>query len=372
MTIEDILLGDETLFREVEVFNPDYIPPRLLHRENQMDALAMCIRPALRGGKPKNAVVLGAPATGKTTAIRKIFQIVEQSSDKIYCVYVNCQISSTRFNIFSDIYQHILGHRPPETGVPFSRIYGEIMKKLVKEDKSLIVALDDVNHLFYNKNANQIIYDILRAHEVFKGARTGIFAIISDIDFRFMLDKNVSSIFIPKDIIFDPYSENQMIDILLERVQQGFYPDVISKEVIEQIGHWSYSTGDIRLGIDLLSNCGDLAEAEASKTIEIKHFQEAIKNTTGSLKGTIESLSDQESILLKLIIHSKDEELLAGILYDVYKKNQGLSYASFDRTLKKLELLRIIDTKFTGKGIRGNSRIIIPRFTKEEIQKFLK
>ena len=103
-----------------------------------MEALAMCLRPALRGGKPKNAVVLGAPATGKTTALRKIFQIVEETSDKLYCVYVNCQISTTRFNIFSDIYELLMGHRPPETGIPFSRIYGEIMKKLVQEEKALM------------------------------------------------------------------------------------------------------------------------------------------------------------------------------------------------------------------------------------------
>jgi cell division control protein 6 len=371
MTIEDILLGEETLFREGEAFNPDYIPQRLLHRENQMDALAMCLRPAVRGGKPKNAVVLGAPATGKTTAIRKIFQIVEDTSDKIYCVYVNCQISSTRFNIFSDIYEHLFGHRPPETGVPFSRIYGKIMKKLVKEKKSLIVALDDVNHLFYSKNANQVIYDILRAHEVFKGARTGIFAIISDIEFRFILDKNVSSIFIPKDIIFDPYSEEEMKDILRERVKVGFYPDVMSEDLLDEISAWAYSTGDMRLGIDLLSTCGDMAEADASKTIQMKHFHDAIKNTTGSLKGTLDSLSQQEVNLLVSIINSEEEDLTAGTLYNLFKEQEDVSYASFDRSLKKLELIRIVDTKFTGKGVRGNSRLIILRFSKEQIEKFL-
>jgi cell division control protein 6 len=102
----------------------------------------------------------------------------------------------------------------------------------------------------------------------------------------------------------------------------------------------------------------------------MKHFNEAIKNATGSLKGTLESLSPQETILLDLIV-SQEDELNAGTLYDLYKEKEGVSYASFDRILKKLELLRILDTKFTGKGVRGNSRIIIPRFSREEIKKFL-
>jgi cell division control protein 6 len=372
MTIKDILMGEETLFRDVGAFNPDYIPDRLLHRDSQMEAMAMCLRPALRGGKPKNAVILGAPATGKTTALRKIFQMVEETSDKLYCVYVNCQISTTRFNIFSDIYEHIMGHRPPETGIPFSRVYGEIMKKLIQEEKALIVALDDVNHLFYSKNANQVFYDILRAYEVFKGARTGLFAIISDIEFRFMLDKNVSSIFIPKEVVFNPYTSEQMQDILRERVKVGFYPDVVSEEVLERISDLAYSTGDMRLGIDILSTSGDLAEADASKTIQIKHVEGAVKSTSvSSLESTLEALSPAESILLSLITSSPEEENTAGSLYQSLKKEEKISYASFDRALKKLELLRIVDTRFTGKGVKGNSRLVILRFAPEEIERYL-
>ena len=155
--------------RNINAFNPDYVPENYLHRESQMEALAICLRPALRGGHPINTVVLGSPATGKTTAINKIFGMVEGTSNRVVCVYVNCQLHTTRFNIFSQIFNKIFGHMPPETGVPFSRIYGSIMKHLQSEEKSMVVALDDVSYLFHSKNANKIFYDILRAHEEFKG-----------------------------------------------------------------------------------------------------------------------------------------------------------------------------------------------------------
>lgn len=372
MGIDDILLYDETIFKNINAFNPDYVPENFLHREAQMEALAICLRPAIRGGIPINTVVLGSPATGKTTAINKIFEMVEGHSDKVVCVYVNCQLHTTRFNIFSQIYSKIFGHLPPETGVPFSRIYGSIMKHLQKEGKSLVVALDDVSYLFQSKNANKIFYDILRAHEEFKGVRTGIFAILSDIEFRFMLDKNVNSVFIPQEIIFEPYSTLEMFDILKDRTRAGFYPDVISDDLLEQIAEHASSVGDLRMGIDLLRVCGNFAEADASKTIEKKHLIEALKNTSSSnLKSTLKTLSEEDKILLRIITESDNDDLIAGDLYKTFSEKVQTSYASFDRALNKLEFLRIIDTKFTGKGVKGNSRIIIPRFDANEILKCL-
>ena len=369
MDIDDILLYDETLFKNIDAFNPDYLPENFMHRKSQMEALALSIRPALRNGRPVNAVVLGSCATGKTTAIKKIFEMVERASDKVVCVYINCQIHTTRFGIFSQIYQKIFGHTPPETGVPFSRIYQNIMQNLSNEKKSLIVALDDINYLFYSKNANKIFYDILRAHEAFEGIKTGVFAILSDIEFRFILDKNVNSIFIPQEITFNPYNKEEMRDILKERAKIGFYSEVISDKLIDEIAEYTSSSGDLRVGIDLLRISGNLAEANASKTIEKKHIDEALKSTGSiNLTYTLKSLAEDEIAILD-IIRLSERDLTAGELYKEFSKKTRSSYASFNRILNKLEFLRLIDTRFTGKGVKGNSRVIILRFESEEIKK---
>lgn len=370
MGIDDILMGDETLFKNRGVFNPDYVPDKFLHRENQMDALALCLRPALRGGKPINTVVVGSCATGKTTAVKKIFQKVEDYSDRILCVYVNCQLHSTPYNIFSQIYKRIFGYLPPETGKPLSIIYENIMKHLHETDRALVVALDDVNYLFEKKNANKIFYDILRAHEEFGGVRTGLFAVISDIEFRFILDKNVNSVFIPQEIIFSPYSPSEIKDILKERVKNGFYPEVISDKIVDEITEYTASIGDLRVGIDLMGLVGNMAEADASKVIEEKHLEAVMQNTISiSLKSTLNSLSDHESTLLKVILQSDPGDRVAGSLYKLFNQQKSLSYASFDRLLNKLEFLRLIDIKFTGKGMKGNSRHIILRYDPLEMEK---
>lgn len=370
MGIDDILLHDETIFRDITVFDQDYVPENFRYRESQMEALAICIRPALKMGRPVNAVVLGSCATGKTTSVKKVFEMVEKTSDRVLCAYINCQLHTTRFNIFSQIYNKIFDHLPPETGVPFSRIYQQIMQHLSQTNKALIVALDDVNYLFHSQNANKIFYDILRAQELYPGVRTGVFAILSDIEFRYALDKNVNSVFIPQEIVFNPYSRAEIRNILEERVKVGFYPDVISEELIDDITDETLLNGDLRVGIDLLRVSANLAEADASKIIKEKHVNEALsKSISVNLLHTLKSLSEKEKKVLKSITDSSEEHLTAGKLYDIVQEKTNTSYSSFNRILNKLEFLRLIDTKFTGNGFKGKSRVIISRFEPEDIRK---
>ncbi len=371
MGIEDILLHDETIFRNIDAFNPDYMPENYNFRDSQMEAMAISIRPALKNGRPINSVILGSCATGKTTALKKVFEMVEKTSDKMICCYINCQLHTTRFGIFSQIHKKIFGHQPPETGVPFSRIYQKIMKYLSSENKALLVAFDDVDYLFQNQNANKIFYDILRAYEEFPGVRNGVFAILSDFEFRFALDKNVNTVFIPQEVIFQPYTRSEILSILTDRARYGFYDGVINDDILEEITDYTLDSGDLRIGIDLLRVCGNIAESDASKTITENHLKKAMKKQISiNLVETLKSLNDIEKSLLNII--SDSENILnAGELSEIFLKKNDVSYATFNRTLEKLEFLRLIDTKFTGKGVRGNSRQIILRFDPEDVNNYI-
>lgn len=366
MGIEDILMYDESLFQNINAFDPDYMPPNYNFRDTQMEAMAMSIRPAMRGGQPSSAIVLGSPATGKTTAIKKVFELVEKTTEKVVCVYINCQIHTTRFGIFSQIHKKIFGHAPPETGVPFARVYDKIMKELQKKEKALVVAFDDVNYLFQSKNANKVFYDMLRAYEEYGGVKTAVFAILSDLEFKYAFDKNVNSVFIPQEITFPPYSYSEIEDILADRAKAGFFPGVLGDEILEQIAMHTYENGDLRIGIKLLNTCGNIAEADASREITQEHFDKAIDSLVSTnIAETIDSLTDTEKQLLRLIA-DYDDVCAAGELSENFKQKTNSSYASFNRALEKLEFVRLIDTKFTGKGARGNSREIVLRFNPDD------
>ena len=366
MAIEDILMYDESLFQNINAFDPDYVPPNYNFRDTQMEAMAMAIRPAMSGGQPSNAIVLGSPATGKTTAIKKVFELVEKNTEKVVCVYINCQIHTTRFGIFSQIFKKIFGHIPPENGVPFSRIYTQIMKHLQDNGQSLIIAFDDINYLFQSKNANKVVYDVLRAYEEYPGVKNSIFAILSDLEFKYAFDKNINSVFIPQEITFPLYTYNEIESILKDRVKAGFFPDVLNDDILEQIAMYTLENGDLRVGINFLRSCGNIAEADASREVTQKHFDKAMDSLVSvNISETLNSLSDIEKTLLKIIVDYGDVCPTKEIS-DEFEEKTGKKHNTFIRTLDKLEFVRLIDTKFTGKGSRGNSREIILRFNPKD------
>ena len=103
---KNLLMWDETLFRDPEVLEIDYVPEQFEFRDDQMRELAFQIRPGLRGGRPMNSVCKGLPGTGRPRASGNSFQEIEETTKKLVPVYINCQIDNTKFAIISQIYRN--------------------------------------------------------------------------------------------------------------------------------------------------------------------------------------------------------------------------------------------------------------------------
>src|SRR6056297_1288660 len=182
---EGMLSWDETVFRDEHVFEIDYVPETFEHRESQLESLKYALRPAVRGSRPLNTMVRGPPGTGKTTAVQKLFGELGARTD-VRTVRVNCQVDSTRYAVFSRLFQGIFDYEPPSSGISFKKLFGQITERLVEEDEVMVVALDDVNYLFYENEASDALYSLLRAHETHQGARIGVIIISSDLSLSVM------------------------------------------------------------------------------------------------------------------------------------------------------------------------------------------
>jgi cell division control protein 6 len=362
----DMLLWEETLFKDRDLFELDHMPEHFAHRESQMNGLKFCIRPALQGGRSVNALCLGPPGTGKTTAVFKLFEEIEAHSNKVIPVYVNCQMDSTRYAVFFQLYKKIFGHAPPSSGVSFKRIFEKVARESADRNLVLVVALDDINYLFAEKEIDHVLYSLLRAHETCPGARMGVVAILSEPSLRYVLDTRVASVFQPEEIPFPPYTREEMKDILSRRAQLGFYPGVISEAVLEMIVDFTEKSGDLRVGIDLLKRAGLSAEKRASKSIASEDVEGSYERSRlVHLAYALKSLKQDEIIMLRLA--AAHEGSRAGELYDLFYKETGAGYTRFHEILNKLDAIRLIDTDFTGAGKRGRSRIIKMRYEPQEI-----
>ncbi|MFZ3168728.1 MAG: ORC1-type DNA replication protein [Candidatus Methanoperedens sp.] len=365
--MKELLSWDQTLFKDSELFELDHIPEHFLHRDTQLSSLMHCIRPALGGGRPLNSLCIGAPGTGKTTAVQKVFEEIEKHSEKLVPVLVNCQVNSTRYAVFSQIFKKLIGYAPPASGASFKKIFGDVAKYIVEHEKVLIVALDDMNYLFYDTEVNDVLYSLLRAHETHPGARMGVIAILSDTGVPHILDPKVESVFLPEEVKFPPYSIDEIRDILSNRAKLGFYPDVLDASVLENITQHTFALGDLRVGIDLLKRSGLNSEKRASKTIALEDVESAYeKSRLVHLSYMMRTLKKDEKILLGLIADSPQSN--SGDLYEKFHQKTSLGYTRFYELLNKLGSFKLIDTDFTGKGARGRSRIVTLRFKPEEVK----
>jgi len=354
---EGMLSWDETVFRDEHVFEIDYVPETFHHRETQMETLKYALRPAVRGSRPLNVIARGPPGTGKTTAVQKLFSELRAQTD-VNVARVNCQVDSTRYSVFSRLFEHVFEYEPPASGISFKKLFGQITDRLVEEDEVLAVALDDVNYLFYEGEASETLYSLLRAHEAHSGAKIGVICISSDLDLDVIeeLDSRVQSVFRPEEVYFNKYGEAEIADILSERVERGFHEDAVGTLVLDRVAELTAEQGgDLRVGIDLLRRAGMNAEMRASTTVEVEDVEQAYdKSKYVHLSRHLRGLSDSEQALVEVLAEEGGGR--AGDIYDAFAEQTDLGYTRYSEIINKLDQLGIVDAEYVSVDGRGRSR----------------
>jgi len=371
---KNLLMWEETLFRDPEVFEFDYVPEQFQFRESQMRELAFQIRPGLRGGRPLNSICKGLPGTGKTTSVHKLFSEIEDTTKKLVPVYVNCQIDNTKFAIFSQVYRKLTGHLPPASGTSFKQLFDAICRILQRDEIVLLVALDDANYLLYENEINKVLYTLLRAHEAFEGIRAGVIVIISDLDVDLVkaVDARVSSVFRPTEIYFPPYEHAEIRNIMQARVMQGMYPGVISEEMLSLVIDQTRKSGDLRVGIDLLKRATLNAERAARRTVEREDICGAyLVSKYLHLSFTTKTLKDEEKNVLRALARASvsEQEMNAGEVYKTIAESVGIRYTRFYEVIKKLDALRLVNLHY--REGKGRTRLISLRYEPQKVLEYL-
>jgi cell division control protein 6 len=354
---EGMLSWDESVFRDEHVFEIDYVPETFDHRESQLESLKYALRPAVRGSRPLNTMVRGPPGTGKTTAVLKLFGELS-GQPGVRTVRVNCQLDSTRYAVFSRVFEEVFDYEPPSSGISFKKLFGQITDRLVEDDEVLVVALDDVNYLFYENEASDTLYSLLRAHEGNEpDVRIGVIVVSSDLGLDIMeeLDGRVQSVFRPDEVYFPVYDAPEIVDILRERVDRGFHDGVVGAAELDRVAELTAESGDLRVGIDLLRRAGLHAEMRASRTVSVEDVEEAYeKSKHVHLSRCLRELSDSERRLVETIADHDGEQ--AGTVYEAFHDATDLGYTRYSEIINKLDQLGIIETDYADIEGRGRSR----------------
>lgn len=347
---------DKTVFLDEHIFEIDYVPKAFHHREHQMERLKYALQPAVRGSRPLNVVVQGPPGSGKTMAIRKHFDKLRLESG-VRTVCVDCLVDSTRFAIFSRVFESVFEYEPPSSGISFKKLFRVLTERLVDDDVTLIVALDNLDYLFYKNEVSDTLFSLLVAHEIQPGVRIGVVAISSDPSREIItsVDGRVQSVFRPEVVDFPMYEQAEIEDILGERVERGFKKGVLPESRLEYVAKLTSYSGDLMVGIDLLRWAGLNAEKRGGHEVSVEDIDDAFDDAkTVRLARNIRALSDSEVALVEVLIEHSGEQ--AGDIYDVSNEKTGLSYRRYSDIVNKLDRLDIVDATYTTAEVRGRTR----------------
>lgn len=345
--------SDSKIFKNENALSLEYLPPEMPGRESQLKDLASILSSTAKGRRARNILITGSPGTGKTSCVKYVLNQLSEFTQIPIPIYINCWHFSTSNSVLSEIAER-LSLPLPRRGIAFDEIFNRIKEYLIKNNKILIVVLDEVDRLIAN-NSTEILYYLSRGDELAEG-RVSIIAISNDDESAAKLDNRIRSSLLEYRMKFERYTAFQLKNILSERAKLAFFSNVIGEEVIALCAaNAAKQGGDARIGISLLYQSGLNAEREGSNKVLLKHVKLAIGEVlkeTDFISRHFDSLSDPEKRIVNL--------LLAGPLTsgEINSKlsDLGVSSRMIQIYLSKLESLGIITSEEIEVKPRGRTK----------------
>jgi len=341
---KDMLSSDETVIKNENALNFEFVPKMLPFREAQQKYIANCIKPLLQERNGKNLLVYGKPGIGKTAAIKWVFRDLEEETDDVIPVYINCWQANTSYKMMISICEQI--------GYTFTQnkrseeLFTVIQQKLNK--KAAVFAFDEID----KAEELDLIYSIL------EGIYRKTILMITNYKESFLdIDERIKSRLTPDSVEFKTYTKNETIEILKQRADYALYPNVLEKDAFEIIADKAFSVGDIRSGIYLIREAALAAEDRSSKKIIIEDVKKAISKLDEFKIKSSDELEQGTKILLETVKENSGQK--SGDLYKIYKKRGGDgTYKTFQRRVEKLAKNKFISLEKISGGAEGTTSII--------------
>lgn len=350
MNIFRKIKNGEGIFKNEDVFLPDYIPDGIIHREKEIGEIAYALKNLVEKGKGSGVLIYGAPGTGKTCTVKYILKELKEYSSKVIPIYINCWHHSTRYAILNEIGER-LEYMLPRRGLAPDEIMMLIVEDVRKTGKIPLVVLDEADIVSLVKNEEMVLYDLLRLREGY-AVPLGVIVITNNEGMLFKIDRRIRSSLLQTIQYFAPYTPLQLKEILKERAVEGFLPEVWDEDIIGICaGIGARNGGDARIALSALYLSAKEAERNGKNKIEITDV-EKIKNKIAEtlMRAEEKVLGEEEKVVLKEI--EKAGEIRSGELYARTK----MSERSARNYLQKLEALGLIESKEENTG-EGNTRI---------------
>ena len=339
-----ILGSSESLFRNDVALDYSFIPKIVPYREKEQRIIAGCIKPLFEQKSGRNVFIYGQPGVGKTVALKKVLDELEEETEEIIPVYINCWQRNTTYKIIAEICE-MMGFKFIQNKKT-EELFRWIKQNLNK--KSVVFVFDEVDKL----EELDFLYMIME--EIYKKT---IILITNYKEWAISLEERIKSRLMPEMIEFKPYNHEETKGILKQRAEYAFYPNVLNDDAFELIAKKTFELQDIRTGLHLMKESGLIAESKSSRKILPEHAQQALNKVDEFTIKNPGELATDEQMILDLVKSNSGKKI--GEIFRCYQDGGGkLVYKSFQRKIEKLEKNKFISVEKTAGGDDGNTTIV--------------
>lgn len=342
--MKDMLGSDESLFKNEIALDYSFIPKLIPYRETQQRYIASCIKPLFQQRNGKNLLVYGQPGIGKTVACKHLFNELEEETEEVIPIYVNCWQKNTTFKVILEICD-VLGYKLTHNKKTEELV--DVIKNILNK-KSVVFCFDEID----KAEDFDFLYMILE--EIY---RKTILLITNYKSWFENLDDRIRSRLMSESLEFKPYNLKETKGILKQRMEYAFVPGVWLDDAFDFVAAKTAELEDIRSGLYLMKESANTAESLSSKNIRLEHCKEAIKKLDDfSIKKSSE-LAEDERKILSVIKENSGKKI--GEIYKVYcDQGNDCVYKTFQRKIKKLQENKFISLAKTEGGKEGNTTIV--------------
>lgn len=350
----------------------DYIPEKLPFRDQESRTLAQSLSSVFKGTRPSNLLLFGKPGTGKTAVVKNIVEhLIAKAKERnieVIVPIINAKTANTAYKVLYEIAETMGINREDKkvhfTGLSIGEATDRILQFIQKRNLHVIMVIDEIDSLV-DKNGDDVLYSFTRANErMTKGGFISLIGISNSLTFKDKLDPRVRSSLSEEETVFNPYTVEQLRQILLERSKLAFNEGAISEATINLCAAMSgREHGDARKAIDLLRIAAELAERDHSSSVDEKHVRAAQeKMEKDNNLEVIKNATTHTKFVILAITKSKNGN--TGDVYEIYSalckdaEETPLTQRRVTQIISELDQLGIVSTDVISQGRYGRSQKI--------------
>ncbi|HYA83047.1 MAG TPA: orc1/cdc6 family replication initiation protein [Candidatus Bathyarchaeia archaeon] len=374
----------KALIKNRRTLTIDYVPEKLPFRDEETKTVAQTLSVVLKGARPSNLLLFGKPGTGKTAVVKNVVQRLHKKAKdlgiEVTVPFVNAKTANTGYKVLYEIAESMGINNEEEkklqvhfTGLSMGEATDRILDFIQKKKKLHVVLIIDEVDSLVERNGDDILYNFTRANErISQGGFISLIGVSNSLTFKDKLDPRVRSSLSEEEMVFNPYTVEQLRKILTDRVKLAFNDDVISSAAINLCAAMAgKENGDARKAIDLLRVAAEIAERERSTNVGEKHIrlaQEKIEKDTNY--EVLKNSTTHTKIVILAILKSKNGN--TGEVYEIYSslcnnaEHEPLTQRRITQIISELDQLGLVTSDVVSKGRYGRSqkiKITVPTLT---------